>query len=221
KIKSDKIVFGQVENRRAADAGGGDPQNAFQSVLRLDYNFSNKETITARLGTDRQTLFDGTNSFNPYGGLNTGTSLQNDNMSISLTQAHSSRLITQTRLAVNRLVYRQPLGEAGSVPGLLFFGNSTPTIDGYEITLPGYSTKGSTALPFGGPQNVFQIYQDGTYLWRKHALRFGGLYSFTQDNRTYGAYQNAVQVLGNAGAFGQALDNLVKGKLSRFIRSTT
>ncbi len=219
RIKSDTVVFGQVENLRAADAGGGDPQNALQSVVRLDYNFSNKETVNIRLGTDRQTLFDGTNSFSPYSGFNTGTQLQNDNLSISLTQAHSSRLITQTRLAVNRLVYEQPLGSASSAPSLSFFGNTTPTIDGYAITLPGYSTTGSTALPFGGPQNVFQVYQDGTYLWRKHEVRFGGLYSYTQDNRTYGAYQNAVQVLGAANNFGQALDNLVRGKLYSFTGS--
>ncbi|MGH9766145.1 MAG: TonB-dependent receptor plug domain-containing protein, partial [Blastocatellia bacterium] len=219
RIKSDTVVFGQVENLRAADAGGGDPQNTFQSVARLDYNFSNKETVNIRLGTDRQTLFDGTNSFSPYSGFNTGTQLQNDNLSISLTQAHSSRLITQTRLAVNRLVFEQPLGAASSAPGLSFFGATTPTIDGYEITLPGYSTTGSTALPFGGPQNVFQVYQDGTYLWRKHEARFGGLYSFTQDNRTYGAYQNAVQVLGSSNNFGQALDNLVRGKLFSFTGS--
>lgn len=219
KIKSDTIVFGQVENQRAADAGGGDPQNTLQSVARLDFNFSNKETINMRLGTDRQTLFDGTNSFSPYSGFNTGTQLQNDNLSISLTQAHSSRLITQTRIAVNRLKYEQPLGSAGSVPGLSFFGSTQPTIDGYDITLPGYSTTGSTALPFGGPQNVYQIYQDGTYLWRKHELRFGGLYSYTQDNRTYGAYQNSAQVLGSGTNFGLALDNLVKGKLYSFTGS--
>ncbi len=219
KIKSDTVVFGQVVNQRAIDAGGGDPQNGLQSVARPDYNFSNKETVNVRFGTDRQTLFDGTNSFNPYSGFNTGARLQNDNLSISLTQAHSSRLITQTRLAVNRLVYEQPLGGAGSAPGLSFFGNTTPAIDGYELTLPGYSTTGGVALPFGGPQNVFQVYQDGTYLWRKHELRFGGVYSYTQDNRTYGAYQNAVQVLGASNNFGQALDNLVKGKLYSFTGS--
>lgn len=216
KIKSDKVVFGQVVNNRPTDAGGGDPQNTLQSVARLDFNYSKKETISMRLGTDRQNLFEGTNSFNPYNGFNTGTQLQNDNLSLSLTQAHTSRLITQTRLAVNRLKYEQPLGTAGSTPGLLFFGNTTPTIEGYALSLPGYSTTGATALPFGGPQNVFQLYQDGTYLWRKHEVRFGGLYSYTQDNRTYGAYQNAVQVLGNANNFGQALDNLVKGKLYSF-----
>src|SRR5262249_2553452 len=138
KIKSDTVVFGQVVNLRAANAGGGDPQNALQSVLRLDYNFSNRETVNLRLCTDRQTLFDGTNSFSPYGGFNTGTQLKNDNLSISLTQAHTPRLITQTRLAINRLVFTQPLGTAGSAPSLNFFGNSVPTIDGNEITLPGY-----------------------------------------------------------------------------------
>ncbi|MBL8205699.1 MAG: carboxypeptidase regulatory-like domain-containing protein [Blastocatellia bacterium] len=214
KIKSDTIVFGQVVNNRPGDSGGGDPQNALQSVVRLDYNFSNKETVTFRLGTDRQNLFAGTNSFNPYSGFNTGTQLQNDNLSISLTQAHSARLITQTRLAVNRLKYEQPLGSAGSVPGLYFFGNTTPTLDGYDFALPGYSQTGATGLPFGGPQNVYQAYQDGTFLWRKHAFRFGGLYSYTQDNRAYGAYQTSVQVLGTS--FGQALDNLVRGKLYSF-----
>jgi hypothetical protein len=54
KIKSDKIVFGQVENRIAADAGGGDPQNALQSVVRLDYNYSNKETVNHTKSEKRQ-----------------------------------------------------------------------------------------------------------------------------------------------------------------------
>ncbi|HYE72568.1 MAG TPA: hypothetical protein VEF04_04520, partial [Blastocatellia bacterium] len=219
KISSSKIVFGQVATDRPTDAGGGDPQDTWQSVVRLDYNLSNKESVAIRFGTDRQRLFDGTNSYSPYSGFNTGTQLQNDNLSISLTQAHSASFITQTRLAVSRLLYRQPLGEAGAVPGLYFFGNSTPTIDGYELALPGYSTKGSTALPFGGPQNTYQVYQDGTYLWSRHAFRFGGVYSYTQDNRTFGNYQNAVQILGNAGNFGQALDNLVRGKLYSFTGS--
>jgi hypothetical protein len=64
--------------------------------------------------------------------------------------------------------------------------------------------------------NVYQAYQDGTYLWGKRTIRFGGQYNYTQDNRTNGSLQNSVQVLGNTGNFGQALDNLVKGKLQSF-----
>ncbi|HKX29504.1 MAG TPA: carboxypeptidase regulatory-like domain-containing protein [Blastocatellia bacterium] len=216
RIPSDRIVFGQVENQQAIDAGGGDPQDDFQSVIRMDYNFSSKETVAFRLGTDRQTLFDGTTSFSPWNGFNTGSRLQNDNLSLSMTQAHSARLITQTRFAVNRLSLRQPLGTAGSVPGLYFFANAPLTIDGYEVVLPGYSNYGRTVLPFGGPQNVYQFYQDGTYLWRKHDFRFGGQYNYTQDNRTYGAGQNAVQVLDGGSSVGQALDNLISGDLYSF-----
>lgn len=91
KLKSDRIVFGQVENRDPVDAGGGDPQDTIQSVVRADYNFSNKETLTLRYGTDRQTFFDGTNSNSPWNGFNTGTRLQNDTFSLSLTQAHPQR----------------------------------------------------------------------------------------------------------------------------------
>ncbi len=220
KLKSDRIVFGQVENRDPVDAGGGDPQDTIQSVVRADYNFSNKETIALRYGTDRQTLFDGTNSNSPWNGFNTGTRLQNDTFSLSLTQAHNAKLTTQTRLAVNRMKFTQPLGEAGEAPGLYFFANTTPTIDGYSIVLPGYQVnslaRGNRAIPYGGPQNVYQIYQDGTYLWGNRTIRFGGQYNFTQDNRTNGALQNSVQVLGNQGNFGQALDNLIKGKLYSF-----
>jgi hypothetical protein len=113
KLRSDRIVFGQVENRDPVDAGGGDPQDTLQSVVRIDYNFSNKETIALRYGTDRQTLFDGTNSNSPWNGFSTGTRLQNDTFSLSLTQAHNARLTTQTRLAGNRLKFTQPLGGAG------------------------------------------------------------------------------------------------------------
>ncbi|MGH9839017.1 MAG: carboxypeptidase regulatory-like domain-containing protein, partial [Blastocatellia bacterium] len=220
KLKSDRIVFGQVENRDPVDAGGGDPQDALQSVLRLDYNFSNKETVALRYGADRQTLFDGANSNSPWDGFNTGTRLQNDTFSLSLTQAHNARLTTQTRLAGNRLKFTQPLGGAGEAPGLYFFANTTPTIDGYQIVLPGYQTygmaRGNRAIPYGGPMNVYQVYQDGAYLWGKRTIRFGGQYNYTQDNRTNGSLQNSVQVLGNTGNFGQALDNLVKGKLYSF-----
>jgi hypothetical protein len=216
RIRSDQVVFGQVVNSRATDAGGGDPQNSLQSVGRIDYNFSPKEVVTLRFGTDRQTLFEGTNSFSPWNGFNTGTRLQNDNLSLSLTQAHSAKLITQTRLAFNRLRLEQPLGEAGSVPGLRFFANAPATLDGYEIVLPGYSSQSRYQLPFGGPQNVYQIYQDATYLWGRHEFRGGGSYSYTQDNRRYGALQNSSQTLANTNSFGQALDNLVRGKLYSF-----
>ena len=49
------------------------------------------------------------------------------------------------------------------------------------------------AIPFGGPQKLLQLYQDQTWIRGKHDLRFGGSYVHIADDRTFGAYANAVR----------------------------
>ena len=81
---------------------------------------------------------------------------------------------------------------------------------------PGYVRKLHTAnaLPFGGPQNLYQIYEDLSWTKGKHQFKFGGDYIQTRDNRVFGAYENAVQILGSN--FSDGLQNLVNGNVYQF-----
>src|SRR4029453_12852174 len=70
--------------------------------------------------------------------------------------------------------------------------------------------------PFGGPQKLLQFYQDQTWIRGKHDFRFGGNYVHIADDRTFGAYGNAVEALNTTSAALPALDNFVLGQLRRF-----
>ena len=74
---------------------------------------------------------------------------------------------------------------------------TTPVrLQGYDIAFPGYLPfNPGNAIPFGGPQKLLQLYQDQTWIRGKHDLRFGGSYVHIADDRTFGAYANAVEAL--------------------------
>ncbi len=77
---------------------------------------------------------------------------------------------------------------------------------------PGYLPfSPGSAIPFGGPQNFVQLYQDMSYSRGRHQFRFGGSYTYFRDNRSFGAYANSVVQLASTGKFGQAIDNLLAG----------
>jgi hypothetical protein len=59
------------------------------------------------------------------------------------------------------------------------------------------------AIPFGGPQNFVQAYQDLNSNKGRHSFRFGGNYTYIRD-RT-GAYEEAVESL--ADNFRTSLEN--------------
>ena len=89
------------------------------------------------------------------------------------------------------------------------------TPSGDLIALPGYLPfNPGSAIPFGGPQNLAQFYQDQTWTLGDHSIRFGGSYVRIQDDRTFGAYQNAVEQLGSSLSSG--LDNFVRGQFLNF-----
>ena len=74
-----------------------------------------------------------------------------------------------------------------------------------SLVFPGYSeTTPGNAIPFGGPQNVYQIYDDLSWTKGKHQFKFGGDYIQTRDNRVFGAYENAVESLASGGSISSA-----------------
>lgn len=208
--------FGQVRLNRAVDAGGGTPGNDWQTVGRFDYNWSDRTQIYFRGAFQQGDNPAGTVSFSPWEGFNTGFEYRNQNYLTSVTHSFSSNLVSQTKVVFNRLNQQQGLNaEQGDQPTLYFFATGQARIASFLVRLPGYlPTSPGSAIPFGGPQNFIQGYQDLNWTKGNHQFRFGGQYVHIRDNRTFGAYQNAVEVLGSNNA--QALANLKSGNAISF-----
>jgi outer membrane receptor protein involved in Fe transport len=212
-------AFGQVRYRVPSDIEGdiapsATPQNSYSLVGRLDWNVTSKTQFYGRYALESQDFFLGTNSFSPYLGFNTGQDAFNQNYLFNLTHTFNPNLISQSKFIYNRINGAQPLGDRPPSPSLYLRG--TPTrIGGFLVALPGYLPfNPGSAIPFGGPQNLFQAYQDFNYTRGNHQFRVGGNYIHIQDNRTFGAFLNAVETLGANNS--QALDNLVNGLISSF-----
>jgi outer membrane receptor protein involved in Fe transport len=208
-------IFGQVIQDIPGNAGGGNPQNAYQTVERADWNISDKTQVYGRYALQSQDLLAGVVSTSPYAGFDTGGTTFNNNVLLSMTHTFSPRWVSQSKVAFNRLNGSSPLGDQPVGPTLYFFATRGATIGQDFVAFPGYLpfTPGS-AIPVGGPQNVIQLSEDLNYTRGKHNFRFGGQYEYIQNNRTFGAFENSVETLGTT--LGGGLDNLVTGKLLAF-----
>lgn len=209
-------VFGQVRKVAPVDAGGGDPQDNYQWVSRVDVSFSNNTQMYIRYAYQNQESQPGTNSLSLYEGYDTAFLNHNHNVLGSLTRVYTPTFTSQTKVVWNRLYGDQPLnGEAQ--PTLYMNSTTAVRLQGHRITFPGYLPwNPGSAIPFGGPQQLLQLYQDQTWIRGKHDFRFGGSYVRIADDRTFGAYANAVEALNITSAALPSLDNLVLGQLRRF-----
>lgn len=204
----------QVSFNVPTDAGGGLPQNTFENVARVDYNFTDKTTMFGRYALYKEDDFAGTINNSPYSGYNTGNNTYDQNATINLTHIFTPSLVNTVKFIYNRLNELEPLGTAPVSP-TLYQATSLQTYGGLPLVFPGYSeTSPGSALPFGGPQNLYQIYDDISWTKGKHEFKFGGDYINIRDNRDFGAYEEAVETLGSNGASGLA--NLASGSLYEF-----
>jgi outer membrane receptor for ferrienterochelin and colicin len=118
-------AFQQVSYTTPADSGGGTPQNTYFGVIRMDWNVTDKTSFFVRYGGDHENDFSGSNSTSPYVGFDTGQNTLNQNLMLNLTHTFGTSVVSQSKLAYNRLNNVQPLGTAGVVPGL-FPQSNTP-----------------------------------------------------------------------------------------------
>lgn len=215
-LPADMPIFARVEKSLPLDAGGGDPQNDYQWVSRVDFTLSNNAQMYVRYAMQDQEAEAGTNSRSAYEGFDTGYLNKNHNILASFTKVYGSSFTSQTKVVWNRLLGDQPLN--GDFQPTLYMNPTTPvSLQGYRITFPGYLPwSPGNAIPFGGPQKLLQLYQDQTWIRGKHDFRFGGSYVHINDDRTFGAYANAVEALNTTSAALPALDNFVLGQLRRF-----
>ncbi len=213
--------FDIVSYSTPSDSGGGAPQNAYNMVQRVDLNLTDKTSLFARYALFNQNEFAGFVNNSPYVGFDTGQTQKNQNLLFSLSHIWSSNVVSDTKLNVNRLTLQQPLAATQPIQPTLYFNvNFDAAVQGIGTCLPGYScTTPGNSIPFGGPQNVFEIAQSFSINKGKHSFRFGGEYIFTKDNRTFGAYENAVQGLepgGTGGGIAGGLANLSAGQAGWF-----
>jgi outer membrane receptor protein involved in Fe transport len=205
-------LFNRIAYSVPSDSGGGNPQNTYNLVGRVDYNLSAKTQLYGRYALDRSKQFDGSVSNSPYQGFDTGQRTTNNSFVLSVTHTFSPQLILQSKGVFNRLNTLQPQGTPS--PTLFWQDARTTRFLGDLAALPGYLPFApGSGIPFGGPQNFVQTYQDLNYTKGQHNFRFGGSYVYIQDNRTFGAYQDPSAGLGTTSL---NIDNFLLGQLQRF-----
>ena len=212
-------VLGQVNAVEPQDAGGGAPGNTARVMGRFDYNLSDKTQIFFRYAYENIDNFNGT--LNDYASVypqyNVGDTNINHSGLISVSHSFSPRLFGNTKISFSRIDFNNTVSNPAvlQIPELLVTPGPT-TINGLPIQLPGAFAQfaGSGGLPSGGPENVLQLSEDMSWTKGKHTIRFGGLYDYQQMNRSYGAYAQAIELLGTSSAAG--FDNFVTGNLALF-----
>ena len=212
--------FGQyVQYTIPSDSGGGFPQNTYSTVNRVDWNISDKSTLYGRYALYSEDDFAGTINASPYLGYDTGQKLFNQNVTINFTHVFTPNFVSSSKVTYNRLSALQPLGPNPVGPTLYTSATALPALPGTNgsLVFPGYSeTTPGAAIPLGGPQNLYQFYEDLNWTKGKHQFKFGGDYIQTRDNRVFGAYENAVESLSSGGSVSEAAANLVAGQLFQF-----
>lgn len=189
----------------------GDPQNTYDSVSRVDYNFNDSTQAYIRYALYSEFDLAGSISNSPYQGFNTPNINFDNSLLVGITHTFSSRFVSQTKLDFNRFTNNEPLGTAGVVPSYYLGSlNVATALGNYNMAMPGYFPfNPADGIPFGGPQNFGQLYEDLSFTAGKHELRWGGTQTYLRDNRTFGAYEEANNVLGTT--IGQGLDNAYAG----------
>ncbi|HLY15849.1 MAG TPA: carboxypeptidase regulatory-like domain-containing protein [Bryobacteraceae bacterium] len=210
-------MFDLVAYSAPGDAGGGIPENGYQNVERIDYNLTDKTQIYGRYAVQRDNLMAGTVSSSPYQGFNTGAYDFNNNMLFSVIHTFNPAWVLQSKAVFNRINGPvDPFGQYPAVPTLYVSSSGAGSVLGNSIVFPGYDpfTPGA-GIPFGGPQNYAEVYEDASWTRGRHSLRFGGSYEYIRDNRTFGAYETAGEYL-SQGNVGSAIGNFLAGQLSQF-----
>jgi outer membrane receptor protein involved in Fe transport len=213
-------LFDLVNYQSPGDSGGGGPQNTLNMVHKVDFTMNDKTSMYVRYANFNLKEIAGFVNNSPYKGFDTGQTELNQNLLYSLTHVWSQSVVTETKVNVNRLTLEQALASQPVQPTIYFNTTTAANISGNLICMPGYScTTPGNSIPFGGPQNVIQFGQSLSWNHGKHDVRVGGAYIYTRDNRTFGAYENAVQGLeagGSQGGLAWGADNLMNADAGWF-----
>ncbi len=209
------LTFDQVRYSVPNDTGAGTPVDGYQSANRVDLNVSNKFQVYGIYSFEKRTFPVGTNADSPYNGFNAGSRSYNQNIQGTGTYLISSNLVSTTRFTYNRLFGEQPLGDQPVGPTLYLRTTPININGGSTIAFPGYLPfSPGGAIPFGGPQKVYNPSEQINYNRGNNQITAGFQYYKIADDRTFGAFQNAVETLGNSNS--TAVDNFFNGFIQTF-----
>jgi len=194
-------VFDTVNFNVPYNDGGGQPQNTYTLVGRIDYNLSAKTQMFFRAGRENINELPGTSSYSAYPQYDVGSVNANQSYLFSINHSFSSYVLDNTKLSFTRFNSIDSFNNAlVNTPNLMFVAPTDPATNGI-IQMPGLfnaSEPGLGGLPFGGPQNTIQFENDLSWTKGKHNIRFGGQFTYIQLNVAYGAYAQAVEQLGDS-----------------------
>ncbi len=194
-------VFDTVNFKAPFDAGGGVPQNTYSLVYRVDFNMNEKTQMFFRGGREHLDEFMGSNSYSAYPQYDSGGATTNQSYLYSVSHTFSVNLFDNAKASYTRFNTITSFDTAlTATPNLMFVSPTDPVTQGL-IQMPGLenaSIPGEGGLPFGGPQNTIQLGDDLAWTRGRHAMRFGGQWTYIQLNVAYGAYAQAVEQLGSS-----------------------
>jgi Carboxypeptidase regulatory-like domain/TonB dependent receptor len=207
-------VFDVVNFTAPFDAGGGLPQNTYDLLGRVDYNISDKTQAYFRFARYSENDFPGAVFYTPYPQYNVGATGLDNSALLSVSHQYNSNVIGTTKASFTRFNVASSFDTALTQTPNLYLSTSSYSeqsdyVTGNVIQLPGLenTAEGSGGLPFGGPQNTFQLSHDLAWTKGRHTMHFGGEYTYLQLNIAYGAYFQSNEVLGSD--LGPALNSLV------------
>jgi hypothetical protein len=203
-------IFDTINFTAPFDAGGGVPQNTYSLVGRLDFNLSDRTQMFFRAARENQNQFSGSAFYSPYPQYDAGYAELNQSFLYSLSHTYTTNLFSNTKISFTRFNDANSFNTAlTNTPNLMIVPPADP-VTGQDIQLPGlenYGAPGEGGLPYGGPQNTWQLEHDVAWTKGKHAIRFGGQLTYIQLNVAYGAYAQAVEELG--GTLQDSLNDLL------------
>lgn len=181
-------AFAQITRPGPANVGAGFPQNTLLASGRFDFNIDSRTQVFGRYSYSKTDFFAPLSQ--PYStDFDAAEKDRAHQILLSLTRTWGTNLVTETRLAYNRLQLKQPATV------------NFPVFSGGVVDLP----SGSDVR--GGPQNVYQFYQTATLSYRDHVFKFGGQYVHIRDNQIPVTLQKLPTV-----TFNNSLQNLVVGR---------
>ncbi|WP_353065877.1 TonB-dependent receptor [Tunturibacter psychrotolerans] len=208
-------VLGIAPFASPTNAGGGDPQNTYYLIGRVDFNATPRTQMYGRYVFYNELDETGAMFSSPYSQYNVGASERDNAALFGLTHEFSGSLVSSTKLSFTRHTLSQPFDTSQqNAPTLFLYNNAT--IGGNLVQFPGFYSQfeGTGGLPSGGPQNTVQISQDIDWTKGQHSFKAGTQLLYIQNNITYGAYAQAVEGIGTSAPTG--LDNFLNGTLSIF-----
>jgi len=213
-VADSQPVFDQVNFTAPFNAGGGVPQNTYNLLGRVDYNLTDKTSMFFRFARYSESDFKGSTSYGPYPQYDVGYASLDNSALYSLTHVFSDNLLSTTKVSFARFNTAASFDTALTQTPNLYLSTSSyqeqvDYVTNKVIQLPGLenTAEGSGGLPFGGPQNTFQLSHDMAWTKGKHTMHFGGEYTYIQLNIAYGAYYQANEVLGSD--LGPSINSLV------------